>query len=67
VNANATEPEHVSLLDARGAGCLLVQAMRDPASTVCSDCHGVIAQKRWESHRAFWCPALLPSDEEDAT
>jgi hypothetical protein len=58
--------EHVSLLDARGDGRLIAAAFRDPGSTVCSDCHGLIAQKRLESHRAFWCPALVPvSDDED--
>jgi len=53
------QEQHQSILELQGKGSIIEGAFNDNSSSICEDCHGLIANKRLESHKLLWCPAII--------
>ncbi|KAJ1425267.1 hypothetical protein B484DRAFT_451165 [Ochromonadaceae sp. CCMP2298] len=47
-----------TILSESGDQCILRDAFEDGSSVLCTNCGGLVARVRWESHSQLWCPAL---------
>jgi len=58
-NKEKAEEQHQSFLELQGKGSIIAGAYNDNSSSICDDCHGLIANSRLESHKLLWCPAII--------
>mmetsp|Transcript_18394 Transcript_18394/g.30824 ORF Transcript_18394/g.30824 Transcript_18394/m.30824 type:complete len:140 (+) Transcript_18394:24-443(+) len=57
--------EQETMLSERGEQEILKDAFEDGSSVLCTNCGGLVARDRMESHSQYWCSAIDPTNDDE--